>query len=76
VTGDSTHFSDEADLWRLARDSLAILGGPLRLPATPRGFALASDRTLLIRTERGDLAVSPEGRLLPPRPCAAAATAQ
>ncbi|MEA3040679.1 MAG: hypothetical protein QOC65_168 [Sphingomonadales bacterium] len=76
VTGDSTHFSDEADLWRLAPESLAVIEGPLRLPATPRGFALASDRTLLIRTERGDLAVSAEGRLMPPRPCDAAAPAQ
>jgi hypothetical protein len=76
VTGDSTRFSDEADLWRLSRNSLAVIEGPLRLPATPRGFALASDRTLLIRTERGDLAVSREGRLLPPRPCAAAPPAQ
>jgi hypothetical protein len=62
------------DLWRLdGRGRLAIIGRPLRLPAYPEGFAVASDRTLVIRTERGDVAVNQAGRLLPPRPCAAAA---
>jgi hypothetical protein len=63
-------ISDTGELWRLApHGELAVLDGPLRLPAMPRGFALASDRTLLIRTNRGDLAVSPRGRLLRARPC-------
>ncbi|HYJ31457.1 MAG TPA: hypothetical protein VEW25_14090 [Allosphingosinicella sp.] len=73
----ASRFGEAGDLWRLTgRGRLAVAGGPVRLPARPEGFALASDRTLLIRTERGDLAVSRTGRLLPPRPCHAPAPAQ
>jgi hypothetical protein len=74
ITGDSSHRFDDADLWRLkAAGPLAVADGPLRLPASPTGYALASDRTLLIRTQRGDVALTPRGRLLPPRSCPGAA---
>lgn len=70
ITGVRGTISDEGELWRLpAHGALAMPDGPLRLPARPTDFALTSDRTLLIRTERGDLAVDGRGRLLPPRPC-------
>jgi hypothetical protein len=65
-------FSSEenGDLWRLSpREPFRILDGPLRLPATPTHYALTSDRTLLIRTMRGDVVVSRNGRLLRPRAC-------
>lgn len=69
-TGDSGRNHEEGDVWRLeAGGPLAVVAGPIRLPAGPTGFALASDRTLLIRTGRGDLALTPKGRLLPPGPC-------
>lgn len=65
-------FSDTGDLWRLRTgEAVALVDGPLRLPANPTGLALTSDRTLLIRTDRGDVAVGARGRLLPPRPCGA-----
>lgn len=70
-------IEDNGDLWRLsASEPFRILDGPLRLPATPTHYALASDRTLIIRTMRGDVAVDRNGRLLRPRACPTGASAQ
>jgi len=76
-TSNGAGFHAGGDLWRLqAGGPATVAGGPVRLPARPTGFAVASDRSLLVRTERGDLAVTPAGRLRSPRPCARAPTPQ
>jgi len=70
LTGDSVGNIDEGDLWRLPMGgALAVVGPPLRLPASPAEFALASDGTLLIRTSRGDVALARDGGPLAPRLC-------
>ncbi|HEX8217026.1 MAG TPA: hypothetical protein VF577_06145, partial [Allosphingosinicella sp.] len=77
LTGDGGGADSGGDLWVLpARGPLAPAEGRLRLPARPKAFAFASDRTLLVRTDRGDVAVTPAGRLRRPQTCPAAATAQ
>ena len=77
LTGDSTRPSGEGDAWRLRKQgSLDVVDGPLRLPAAAKGFALASDGTLLVRTYRGDVAIGRSGRLMRPRPCPDKASGQ
>lgn len=69
VTGDSFRHV-EGDLWQLRTgDTIVAARAPLRLPASPTGYALTGDGTLLIRTERGDVAVASDGRLLAPHAC-------
>ena len=68
LTGLAHIIMDEGRLWRLAPDGRST-DSSIRLPARPRQIAVSSDRTLLIRTGRGDVAVTEDGRPKAVLPC-------
>jgi HEAT repeat protein len=68
LTGLAHLIFDEGRLWRLAPDGRKAVSS-IRLPARPRRVAISSDRTLLIRTSRGDVAVTEDGRPKAVEPC-------
>gem|GEM_PF-2349941 len=67
IAGLSHLFMSRGDLWIIdVRGGRPRVQRRIQLPSEPYAFELTSPETLVIRTERGDLAIRSDGELLHP----------